>query len=395
VILGFLSVVGIILLFFRSRPETQNRIQRPTSPEKLFAQVILAAQPQLLKLWEEGDRAISKDGIKCDSEISFDKRVGRSYFQCQPHFWQCYWSGGVKKEPSLKIDLFGQTFHLRAKSSFKPIASYSQDPRFYEILRGPYQGLNFHYGVLVEMTLDEVPDMTWPMVLTDTCRDTYLPERIYGYGKIEKNQNFEWDNFDRDLFIDKFYVSNQQVNDWRILTNESSKVMADRKLWPAPALLNLKEQNAYCSFWGKRPMEAKLFDAATMTPTDLKDSMPDKVARPQTPWQRDIGKSFLGMARINPDYQLTPLDCQLAQVKGCTSRLFTTDSVTWMGMNYALGFYPESLVNTIEPSQNLKISSKFHSPDSHVHELGLYGRWGGLQQAEVPVAFRCYEEVSL
>lgn len=383
------------MLFFRSRPETQNKLRRPASPEKLFAQVILAAQPQLLKLWEEGDRYIKKDGLKCDSEISFEKGVGRSYFQCQPHFWQCYWSGGVKKEPSIKIDLFGQTFHLRAKSSFKPIETYSSDPRFYEILKGPYQGLNFHYGVLVEMTLDEVPDMTWPMILTDTCRDTYLPERIYGYGKIEKEQNFEWDNFDRTLFIDKFYVSNQQVNDWRLLTGEALKVIQDRKAWPAPALLNVKEQNAYCSFWGKRPMEAKLFDAATMTPTDLKESMPDKVARPQTPWQRDIGKTFLGMARINPDYQLTPLDCQLAQVKGCTDKLYTTDSVSWMGMNYALGFYPETLVNTIEPSRNLKISSKFHPPDSRVHELGQLGRWSGVQQAEVPVAFRCYEEVSL
>lgn len=383
------------MLFFRSRPEIQNKVQRPASPEKLFAQVILAGQPKLLKLWEEGDRSIKKEGLKCESEISFEKRVGRSYYQCQPHFWQCYWSGGVKADPAIKIDLFGQTFHMRAKNSFSSIPAYSSDSRFYEILKGPYQGLNFHYGVLVEMTLDEVPGMSWPMILTDTCRDAYLPERIYGYGKIEKENNFEWDNFNREIFIDKFYVSNQQANEWRILSGEPTKVVSDRKLWPEPALLSAKEQKAYCSFWGKRPMEATLFDAATMTPTDLKEPMPERVARPQTPWQRDIGKSFLGMARINPDYQLTPLDCQLAQVKGCTDKLFTTDSVTWMGMNYALGFYPETLVNTIEPSRNLKISSKFHPPDSRVHELGQLGRWSGVQSPEVPVAFRCYEEVSL
>ena len=395
VILAFLSVIGIILLFFRPRPETETKIQRPTTPEKLFAQVILAAQPKLLKLWEEGDRYIKKDGLSCPEEIAFDKKIGRSYYQCQPHFWQCYWSGGVKKEPSLKIDLFGQTFHLRAKSSFKPIGPYSQKRRYYEILRGPYKELNFHYGLLVELTVDEVPNMSWPIVLTDTCRDVYLPQRIYGYGKITKERDFQWDNFDRHIFLDKFYVTNQQVNEWQLLQGNLEKVVTDKEKWPQPAILSLKDQKNYCSFWGKRVLEAKLFDAATMTPIDPKNTRPDRILRPQTPWQRDISKSFLGMARINDDYQLTPLDCQLAQVKGCAERHFSTDSVTWMGMNHALGFYPEAVVNFIEPSKNLKLSSKFQTPDDEVHELGIRGKWTGELQPELPVAFRCYEEVSL
>lgn len=398
VILGFLSVIGIILLFFRPRSTIENKAPRPDSPEKLFAQVILAAQPAISKLWEEGDRLIKKEGLACDNEILFDKKIGRSYYQCQPHFWQCYWSGGVKKDPSLKIDLFGQTFHVRAKASFNAIAQYSPHARYYEILKGPYQGMNFHYGMLVELSLDEVPDMTWPMILTDTCRDTYLPQRIYGYGKIEtkkKGQDFTWDNFGREIFIDKFYVTNQQVNIWRVLQKEPAKIVTDRSAWPKPALLNLTDQKAYCSFWGKKLMEAKLFDAATMTPTDQKDPLPEKVHRPDTPWQRDISKTFLGMARINDDYQLTPLDCQLAQVQGCTEKHFTTDSVTWMGMNYALGFYPESLLNTIEPEKNLKVSSRFQPALSEVHELGRREYWKGINETDLPVAFRCYEEVSL
>ena len=398
VILGFLSVIGIILLFFRPRPETRSKSQRPASSEKLFTQVILAAQPQILKLWEEGDRAISKTGTNCESEIHFSKQIGRSYYQCQPHLWQCYWSGGIKKETALKIEMFGQTFHVRAKPSFQPILSYSTDSRFYEILKGPFQGLNFHYGVLVELTIDEVPEMTSPLILMDTCRDVYLPERIYGYGKIDPKKNddgFLWDNVDRQIFIDKFYVSNQQVNEWHLLARAANKVIADRSLWGRPAILSSQDQKAYCSFWGKRVLEAKLFDAATMTPPDTKDQFPDRVPRPDTPWQRDIGKSFLGMSRRNPDYQLTPLDCQLAQVKGCVEKYFSTDSVTWMGMNFALGFYPEALENKIEPSKNLKLSSKFQPPESDVHELGILGQWNGVPDPSLPVAFRCYEEVSL
>jgi hypothetical protein len=394
-ILGFLSIVGIILLFFRPRPSFEARQRRPETPEKLFAQVILSAQPKILSLWEEGDRLIKKEGLNCEQEILFDTKVGRSYYQCQPHFWQCYWQGGVKQDPAIKIDLFGQTFHLRAQANFKSIPAFSSHPRFYQVLKGPIQGLNFHYGVLVEFKIDEIPDLTWPMILTDTCRDVYLPQRIYPYGKNEEKtgEGFIWDNFDRQIFIDKFYVSNQQVNVWKLL-NQRKDLEPDQKKWPQPALLNLRDQQAYCSFFGKRLLEAKLLDAASMTPIDQKESKPQRVNRPQTPWQRDLSKTFLGMARINEDYQLTPLDCVLAQVEGCSERFFSTDSVTWMGLNYPLGFYPESLLNTIEPHKNLKVSSRFESPASKWHELGVRGQWEGIQEEKKPVAFRCYEEVS-
>jgi len=394
-ILGFLSVVGIIVLFFRPRPDSPAKIQAPATPEKLFTQVIQAAGPQILKIWEEGDRIIKPDGLKCDEEILFASSVGRSYYQCQPHFWQCYWSGGVKDTPPIKIEVFGQTYNVRAKASFDAIESYSKSPRFYEILKGPYESMNFHYGVLIELSVDEIPEMTWPVVLSDTCRDVYLPQRVYGYGKVDskKKKDFLWDNFDRQIFIDKFYISNQQANEWRILSGELEKVIIDRALWPHPALLSFNEQNAYCQFWGKRVLEAKLFDAATMTPSDLKDPESKRVLRPQTPWQRDLSKTFLGMSRINPDYQLTPLDCQLAQVQGCQDKYFSTDSVTWIGINYALGFYPESFVNRIDPKKNLKRSSKLFSPASEVHELGILGFWNGQTDTRLPVAFRCYEEV--
>jgi hypothetical protein len=66
-----------------------------------------------------------------------------------------------------------------------------------------------------------------------------------------------------------------------------------------------------------------------------------------------------------------------------------------MGMNYALGFYPESLSNPLEPKKNLKLSSRFQPPQSETHELGVLGHWEGSQDPALPVAFRCYEEVSL
>ncbi|WP_408097993.1 hypothetical protein ACJVC5_03445 [Peredibacter sp. HCB2-198] len=379
----------------RPRPLARALQKRPDSPEKLFTQVILAAKPEIQRLWEEGDRYFPKDGVQCNDEILHDKSVGRSYYQCQPHFWQCYWQHGVTKTPAIEIELFGQTFHVVAKASFEPISAYSNTNRYYKMFKRETPGLNLHYGYIVELAVLEIPGFTQPMVLTDSCRDTYLPERIYGYGKVEdrRDDGFIWDNFGREIYLDKFYVSNQQVNEWRILKGEASKIVQDRKLWPRPALLNLSEQKNYCAFFGKRLLEAKLFDAATMSPSDTKNPKPEKVLRPDTPWQRDYSRSFLGMAKINPDYQLTPLDCQLAQVQGCAERYFTTDSSTWMGFNFALGFYPESLANDIDPEKNLKRSSRFLAPSSEWHQLGMLSHWKGEQTENLPVAFRCYEEV--
>ena len=397
-LLGLISILAILALFFRPQPPHVGRMKKPENTQALFAQVIQLAMPKIQKLWTEGDQLIKKDSLQCPDEILFDKRVGRSYYQCQPHLWQCYWSGGIKGAEAITVDLFGETFHVRAKNSFNPIQEYSVDKRFYEIIQGPYQEMNFHYGMMVELVLDEVPEMSWPIILTDTCRDVYLPQRIYGYGKTDPKKNdqgFLWDNFDRHIFIDKFYVSNQMVNEWKVVNGKAREVITDRSQWSRPALLSGPEQKAYCSFWGKRVMEAHLFDAASMTPGDLKNPLAERVPRPQTPWQRDLSKTFLGMSRINPDYQLTPLDCQLAQVQGCHDKYFSTDSVTWMGMNFSLGFYPEALVNTIDPMKNLKPSSKFHPAQSEVHELGVLSHWDEQRQSDLPVAFRCYEEVSL
>ncbi len=392
IILGTVSVLGIILLFFRSRP-SHVRLHTPRiSKDKLFAQVMTVVMPQISNLWEEGPK---KNDFNCPEELPSSNEIGRSFYQCQPHYWQCFWQKGSE----LKIDLFGQTYHVVSTASFPSIKSYSERPRYYQMQKRSSEGFDHLYGYVVEMEVKEIPGFSQTLFLADSCRDTFLPERIYGYSRAQKktDEGFIWDNFNRNIFIDKFYVSNQQVNEWRILSGDESKLILDRNEWAKPAFLSADEQKEYCSFFGKRKLEAKLFDAGTMTPSDTKNPLPSFVTRPQTPWQRDHTKSFLGMARINSDYQLSPLDCQLAQIEGCKEKFFTTDSASWMGIHFGLGFYPEAFVNNIEPNLNLKLSSRFLPASSEWHELGRRSNWKGEQKFDggPPVVFRCYEEVSL
>lgn len=350
--------------------------------------------PEVLRLWEDGGSTLPKNGPQCPDEIKFSPRVGSEYYRCQPHLWQCYWSGGMRENSrSLEIEYFGRTYHLRASPAFPAIPAFSEKPRYYSHTLDSRR-IGLRDGIKIRLEVAEFPGEAQTVFLPDTCRDTFLPERLYAYGPRTKGDGFVWDNFGRKIFIDRHYVSHQRVNAWKILTNKSQEIVTDRELWPWPAELSLQDQRAYCAFYGKRLLEAKLFDAATMPPADLANPLPEVIVRSQTPWQRDLSKTFLGTARINDDFQLTPLNCQLAQVQGCPERIFTPDSVSWMGVHYGLGFFPESLENTIQPSLNLKRSSRFFVAASKWHELGLRDKWDGeLSEEKKFIAFRCYEEL--
>jgi len=378
----------------RPKPEVRlvRKIKKPETQDKLFLEIIEAGMPKVVDLWENGEKYLGRIIPQCADELAFDKNIGKNYLDCQPHFWQCYWSGGVTNDPSLKVDLFGQSYHLTARASYPVIAEYSKNYRHMKFTKRSQQGIEPIYGFEVDLAVAEIPGMSLRVLLQDTCRDSFLPERVYPYAH-QKESKLTWDNFGRKIFIDKFYVTNQKVNEWRVALGQTELIEKDRLKWPKPAYLNLEDQKKYCEFYGKKLMEAHLFDAASMTPIDLDQPKPKMMTRPATPWQRDIQKTFLGLARINPDFQLTPLDCQLAEVQGCSERHYFTDSVSWMGMNYPLGYEQESLVNIFETKKNLKKSSRFFPAADEWHELGKRGYWDGVQDLLRPVAFRCYEEL--
>jgi hypothetical protein len=389
--LGIVSVLGIILLFLPIRRQLKKSSWRPQTRSDHFAQVIRMSTPKLLKIWENGSQFYPNLKFNCPSELVQQSHVGDAYTQCNPHFWQCYWQGGIIDDPMVSVELDGQNYHVVATPVFKPVDFFSSSPRFIEFWHS--QSGKRKYGYLVELRVQEIPGVSIRMLLGDSCRDSYLPERIYATKRSKSDELFHWDNFGRSLFIDKFYVSNRDINQWRLHRGETHLLIPQRDLWPMPALLNQKDQIQYCHFLGKKLLESKLMDAASMTPENLKDPMTSFKQLPSTPWQRDFARTFLGMAKINPDYQLTPLDCALAEVKGCKETFYSTDSASWMGFNYALGFHQESLVNDLDPDLNLKPSSRLIDPGSPWHKLGHYKKWSKLQNPESPVAFRCYEEV--
>lgn len=403
-IILILTILGILIVILISQDSffdliSNKKLDGPRINEQiilqkkrnLFDQVIRISLKDIENIWLAADDVFSdltnkdemnlKNLFQCPEEVRHTPSIGKNYYRCNPHFWQCYWQGGMKKNPSLTLQLMGTTYHVYAKPSFPSNKIYSSQKRFYELR---------NKGIHVNIGVKEIPEFSQSLFLGDTCRDVLLPQRTYSYQK-ENKEIFLWDNIGKNIFIDRYYVTNRLINDWKVLRGRRD-IETDRKEWPKPALLKIQDQKKYCQFFGKKLLNVLLFEAAAFSlPQDNSSILYHY--RPQTPWNREIDKTFLGQARREENFLLSSKHCGLALVKECPQKFYTSDSASWMGVNHILGYYPESLINFLEPKRNLKMSSYLFPASSEWHEIGKYSYWNGKQNPELPVAFRCYEEV--
>ena len=266
----------------------------------------------------------------------------------------------------------GNTYHI-------------QGSRQLELIKRQTQGVSQLTGYIGEFEIVELKKKQ-KIFLANSCHEVYLPERTYAYGEVKdlRDPGFLWDNAGRKLFIDKFYVSEGEVAEWKSYLGEKVQTQTPWK----PAKLKKNEQESFCQFHGKNVLMAHFFDATQMTPLDLKIKFPDMVIRPDTPWQRDSNRTFFHESK-NPDYRLSLRDCGFAEVKGCPESFYMTDSLSWSGVAFGLGFEEELFYNPIDPDLDLKKSSHHEVATSPWHKLGRRGK----SNPEAAYAFRCFREI--
>jgi hypothetical protein len=353
------------------------------SQEELTTQLIQSAMPELLRRWQEGDREghYFKKSWNC-ADIPASPHISAEFFQCQPRYLECFAKGEAGVSPFLTVSLGEKTYRIKLKRS-QPGNKFSQ-----WITRSEWGQPDLPLaGLLIELEVEGLG--SWPVILEDTCRDSYLPERIYSYGaRAEKDSRpleLEWDNFGRTIFIDKYLVSHA---DYELF----SKIPADLKKLALPVTgLTAMEQEAYCASRGARRLEAHLWDAATMTPVDQSRPAPQFIVKPWLPWTRDRKGTFVEEALLNPDWKPKRSDCRRAFVHECKGKFlyrpYDSDNVSWMGIFHVLGGEPEMFRNTFEPSLVLKLSSRDLPAMAREHQLGMRGK------LESRAGFRCYREV--
>lgn len=375
---------GLACFYYHAQRKSSEKKPVVLDPKNITDGLISVAT-EIQKRFEAGDTAgeLVLNGQACLEELGDTKGIDSLYTRCNPDYLQCYFAGKLgdtKQELTFKFN------GLHYETEFLPYSN----KKIYKVLSRTYSGGTFlpAFGYEMRIRFKNIPDSVMTFSLEDSCRDTFLPRRKYAYGEENKTEALEWDNFDANIFVDKFLVSNRDIREWNEATG--LEVAYDSESLAKPALrLTLFEMKNYCSFRGKRLLEAHIFDAARFLPTDMSDNEPIKVKRGPYYWTKDFKQTFL----YKKDKKLINLEnCHYAYVAEC-EKSFSYDpyypSPTWMGINQALGGMMEIYRNPLFPEKDLKLSSSHFSQNSKVHVVGKHDSSQTISEENKHFAFRC------
>jgi hypothetical protein len=366
IISKLLLVVGLIITFTGVIMLVINSNQSAPSQGEVFARVVQSGYRQVLARWENGDleNQYPQGKFSCSDLIFNSQLVDSEFFKCNPHYLECYLSGKAGNRPQMRVKYRSKVYHLE----------FLSNPKFVTVTKND--------SVKIQVKVKELDEAPVTLELMNTCRDVYLPQRIYSAGDT-KQENLLWDNFGRHFFLDRFYVSNQDVYLWaKTFGLKEIPINEDPKYWFFPSTnLTLKQRHQYCQSYGKRLLQSRFLDAASYLPSDLKDSRPEYIYKHPYPWSKGKKNVFLYLARMDKDFMLSKDACGKSYVKGCDNlrmyRFYATDSATWMGLYFPLGNFMESVTNKFNAFQNLKASSIDFTADSLWHEIGKRAFWDG------------------
>jgi hypothetical protein len=203
--------------------------------------------------------------------------------------------------------------------------------------------------------------------LSNYCNSTYLPKNIYSSGP-QSEQDYVWDNYNYDIFVDKFYVTNYDVLRW----SNKKNINKDKLYYPSLDL-TLLEREKYCIDQGKVLLSSRVFDAAVFYPNKRIENFSFKYPYPWTKKR----KTFL-----TNDMKLSKFDCRKTYVSECNKiyklKKNSSNSISWIGLTSSLGGEMESFSNIYNPRANLKVSSSKLSRASNWHKNGVRAHWNGV-----------------
>jgi hypothetical protein len=254
-----------------------------------------------------------------------------------------------------------------------------------------------------------------------SCREIYLPQRIFTMEDSNEKKYSWWDNFNRNLFLDKYLVSEFDVVQWLNSDRKFSgrkeliKKYSNKSFKPAFGL-RADEMARFCQFHGKQLLTSKLFNSAAMHPGDFNNTKPKYPIRSPWPWSRKMKVGPVYDVRVNQnnkEIEVTKAMCQQVYSKECNSKYpelaNQLGTPSWIGLFQILGHDMEYLENHSFFKKNLKASSFYFSMDSVWNEIGKRAYWDGTYYGsrsfnfrlndpkvliqQLNVGFRCYREL--
>lgn len=361
-----LSICAVLLLGGRF---LYQKIQNPGAKTDQFVQDreamnrLLQNSSEIHRIWSEGEDSREWSLVKqeCLKYFKITSSFDESLLRCNPMLLQCNYLFNPKL-----------TYHL-----IKPDIGNEQNQKMYRYLT---KSNTSHVGLQQSGYLftieDKLSHKRLNLLLSDQCQEVFLQNRIYAYGEevtgkpSEDVEDYRFDNFNQNIYIDRHLVMNSEINDWIDFGNPNftkglSKIESDELFMPA-AGLNYSQMENYCSFKGKQIIQAHYFDAATFLPMDLSEVTPLKNNRSPYYWTKK--KSEFRE------------DCSLLYAKECVQKKafqLNSSNPSWAGIMDSMGGVFEVFRNPIDPESNLKASSFYFNFKSPWHKLGFRAGWDG------------------
>lgn len=359
-----LPILAVLILIVFVGAGTAVYLEREN--QKLETRVRLLAGKQRVmekafeakRIWQEGTSVSVDQNCQDLDATKYDDNVIRRARQCSADFLSCWLK-------NLEGDV---------------VASKAEDNSWVK--------LEFnHTGKRAIFTLkDRASGFESTYQLADSCRDVYLPQNRYATAPLHpQNNDWQWDNYDKAIFVDKSPVSVRDVKEWLHWADfegveKPEILLGQEELAPATRLL-AEHQELFCGYHGGFILPAHFYDAASFYPPLIQNG---EARIPRGPYPEGMRKqdSYFGLQLMTGETIVLDKLCRNFYSQECRDQAplsaYQMISLSWVGMAHVLGGEFEHLTNPRELKRNLKLSSKHFPMMSKWHEIAQRGFWDGM-----------------
>ena len=332
-----IACVGIV--FFMAFLHKKDEIQPDLNNVNLERDL----KDQVKQLWVSGPRSLglrATDPI-CPSIQGRYTDYPENFFECNPHFIECWVRGELTHVSELKIgaDVF-----------IPVINSFSQDK-------------DGNVSFSVKNSTD-----TYSFYLKRSCHQTEVPNRVFSAGSDPASKDL-WDTYLQKLKVDKYYVSKYEYK----LLSKPNEIITPKDSLPFLSFdYSLMED--ICFKKGGSLLSNRLMSALSYFPSPVVNGY---MYKSSVPWDKGLS---LKDSKENFCGYFYSSDCKISHYSA-----YSQLSPGWINVYHLLGSEIEVFDNQISKGNNLKLSSRYFSAHDPVHKNGFRRTWNKKMDSELVV----------
>ena len=323
-----LIFTGLVLHFFNQKIEIEIVDDTTRIEDFLEEAQTLWKNPSFRVIFSEFR---SGKPICSDIPISYSSDLD-DFLICNPNLISCW----------IKGELGGQYKNFKPKGDLKI---------------HPDRSVSFEFKDLIQQE-------SYQLKLEYNCHKKFIQPRVFS-ATASRDKGELWDNFNRSISVDKFYVSNYEV----ALGSGTLPIISQESLKPH-LMRRLEEMKNMCKSFGGKLLPNHVFEALAYFPAKVEKNYQFKS---HVPWDKTLKLQILKAH--------TKVLCKNVLTSECDDNNYHNyirQSPSWGGVFHMLGSEIEVFDNYFEPEKNIKISSRYLPYYDETHENSYRNYWNGV-----------------